>query len=54
MSRQRKHGWAAYSRQDAVDEKDFELAIDVFINGADMDIEKEDWSDREGVYLGRI
>ena len=31
MSRQRKHGWAAYSRhEDAVDEKDFEVAIGVF------------------------
>ena len=39
---------------DAVDEKDFEVAIDVFLNGADMVIEEEDRSDREGVYLGRI
>ena len=36
--------------QDAVDEKDYEVAIDV----ADMVIEEEDWSDRGGVYLGRI
>ena len=39
---------------DAVDEKDFEVAIDVFLKGADMVIEEEDRSDREGVYLGRI
>ena len=39
---------------DAMDEKDFEVAIDVFLNGADMVIEKEDRSDQEGVYLGRI
>jgi hypothetical protein len=31
--------------QDAVDEKDFELAIDVLLNGADM---------LEDIYLGRI
>ena len=37
-----------------MDEKDFEVAIDVFLNGADMVIEKEDRRDREGVYLGRI
>ena len=34
--------------------KDFEVAIDVFLNGADMVIEEEDRSDRIGVYLGRI
>ena len=39
---------------DAVDEKDFEVAIDVFLNGADIVIEEEDQSDREGMYLGRI
>ena len=39
---------------DAVDEKDFEVAIDVFLNGADMVMEEEDRSDCEGVYLGRI
>ena len=39
---------------DAVDEKDLEVAIDVFLNGADMVIEEEDRSDREGVYFGRI
>ena len=38
----------------ALDEKDFEVAIYVFLNGADMVIEEEDRSDREGVYLGRI
>ena len=54
-SRQRKYGWAAYSRPgDAVDEKDFEVAIDVFLNGADMVIKEEDRTGREGVYLGRI
>ena len=40
--------------RDAVDEKDFEVAIDVFLNSADMVIEEEDLSDREAVYLGRI
>ena len=30
------------------------VAIDVFLNGADMVMEKEDRSDLEGVYLGRI
>ena len=39
---------------DAVDEKDFEVAINVFLNGADMVMEEEDRSDREGMYLGRI
>ena len=39
---------------DAVDEKDFEVAIDVFLNGADMVMEEEDRRDRGGVYLGRI
>ena len=34
---------------DAVDEKDFEVAIDVFLNGADMVIEEEDRSDCESV-----
>ena len=37
-----------------MDEKVFEVAVDVFLNGADMVIEEEDQSDREGVYLGRI
>ena len=40
-----------------MDEKDFEVAIDVFLNGqngADMVMEEEDRSDREGMYLGRI
>ena len=36
-----------------MDEKDFQVAIDVFLS-ADMVIEEEDRSDREGVYLGRI
>ena len=43
-----------FQTRDAVDEKDFEVAIDVFLNGADMVIEEEDWSDCKGVYLGRI
>ena len=33
---------------DAVDEKDLEVAIDVFLNRADMVLE-EDRSDREGI-----
>ena len=37
-----------------MNEKDFEVAIDVFLSGADMIIEEEDRSDREGVYFGRI
>ena len=37
-----------------MNEKDFEVAIDVFLNGADIVIEEEDRNDREGVYLGRI
>ena len=37
-----------------MDEKDFEVATDVLLNGADMIIEKDDRSDREGVYLERI
>ena len=37
-----------------MDEKGFVVAIDVFLNGADMFMEEEDRSDREGVYLGRI
>ena len=32
-----------------MDETDFEVAIDVFLNGADMVMEEEDRSDREGV-----
>ena len=43
-----------FQTRDAVDEKDFEVAIDVFLNGADMVVEEEDRSDLEGVYLGRI
>ena len=43
-----------FHTRDAVDEKDFEVAIDVFLNGAYMVIEEEDRSDRESVYLGRI
>ena len=50
--------WVAslFQKQDAVDENDFEVAIDVFLNGADMvmEEEEEDRSDSEGVYLGRI
>ena len=45
MSMQKKHGWAAYSRPEMY-EKDFEVAIDVFLNGADMVMEEEDRSDR--------
>ena len=33
---------------DVVDEIDVEVAIDVFLNGADMAVE-EDQSDREGI-----
>ena len=33
-----------------MDEKDFEVVIDIFLNSADMVIEKEDRSDREDVY----
>ena len=33
---------------DAVDEKDLEVAIGVFLNGADIVVE-EDQSDREGI-----
>ena len=47
-------GGSLFQTWDAVDEKDFEVAIDVFLNGADMVMEDKDWSDREGVYLGRI
>ena len=36
---------------DAVDEKDFEVAVDVFRNGAVMVMEEENRSDREGVYI---
>ena len=45
---------SSFQTRDAVDEKDFEVAIDFFLNGADMVMEEEDRSDREGVYLGRI
>ena len=37
---------------DAVDEKEFEVAIDVFLNGADMvieEVQEEHLSDRGGV-----
>ena len=47
-------GSPLFQTRDAVDEKDFEVTIDIFLNDADMVIEEEDWSDREGVYLGRI
>ena len=40
-----------FQTRDAVEEKDFEVAIDVFLNGADMVMEEEDLSAREGVYL---
>ena len=43
-----------FQTRDALNEKDFEVAIDVFLNGADMVIDGEDRSDREGMYLGRI
>ena len=43
-----------FQTRDAVDEKNFEVAIDVFLNGADMVMEDEDRSDRGGMYLGRI
>ena len=47
MSRQKKHGWACslFQTWDAVDEKDFEVTIDVFLNAPDMVIEEEDRSD---------
>ena len=53
MSRQRRHGWVAYSRHawDAVNENDFEVAIDVFLNSADMVIEEKDRSDRDGACI---
>ena len=36
MSRQRKHGWAAYSRPEIQwMKKDFEVAFDVFLNVAE-------------------
>ena len=38
-----------FQTRDAVDEKDFEVAIDVFLNGADM-VKEEHRSDREGVH----
>ena len=41
--------YTVFQTRDAVDEKDFEVT-----NGADMVIEEEDRSDREGAYLGRI
>ena len=43
-----------FQTRDAVNEKDFEVAIDVFLNGTDVVIEEEDQSNREGVYFGRI
>ena len=51
-----KETWVGrlFQTRDAMDEKDFEVAIDVFLNGADMVIGWEDRSDPEGVYLGRI
>ena len=39
---------------DATEENDFENAIEVFLKGAEMIVEAEDRSDREGVYLERI
>ena len=39
---------------DAVDEEDFEVVIDVFLNGSDMVMEVEDCSDRESMHLERI
>ena len=44
---QRENGQAAYPIH-AVDGKDLEVAIDVFLNGADMVLEG-DRSDREGI-----
>ena len=37
-------GGSLFQTPDAVDEKDLEVAIDDFLNGADMDIEEEDRS----------
>ena len=49
VSRQRKHGWAAYIPDIRCRGwKDVEVAIDVCVNGADMVVE-EDQSDREGI-----
>ena len=43
MSRQRKYGWEAYSIHGMQRMKQiFEVAIDVFLIGADMVIEEED------------
>ena len=38
-----------FQTQNAVNEKDFEVVIDVFLKSADMVIEEEDRSDREGI-----
>ena len=46
-------GGSLFQTWDEVDEKDSEVAIDVFVNCADTVIE-EDGSDREGMYLGSI
>ena len=43
-----------FQTRDALDEKEFEVAIDVFLKLADVVADAEDRSDREGVYLGRI
>ena len=40
-----------FQTRDAVDEKDFDVAIDVFINGAAMVIEEEDRSDCKAVCI---
>ena len=37
-----------FQTRDAVEETDFDVAIDFFLNGADMVMEEEDRSDREG------
>ena len=43
-----------FQTRHAVDEKDFKVGIDVFLNGSDMVIEEMNRSDCEGVYFGRI
>ena len=50
-----KYGWAAYSRPGMLwMKKILKWPLMFSLNGADMVIEEEDRSDREGVYLGRI
>ena len=39
---------------DATEENDFKGTIEVFLKGAEVVVEAEDLSNREGVYFGRI